>query len=307
VSWELRSRDPWYVQTGTMFDNPHGVPHEDIIRYILENPPEVIAQVVFGRYVESSGLVFTAELIQQMIDRTLPVVRSQTYLDPAAADGAEEWLTRFKYWGQRYHTGVDFARQTDYTVVTTIDTLHKPARVVYWKRLNRVPWETIYAEVGRARMLFGPNILCDGTGPGGDVAMDALESRLYCPVHHRCVLLDQPQCLDPRGEPLECNRDVYLGLSCAEAFHFTGTTKKQLVDHLRICLSVGYNPVGESNDFGWIRTPPIPQLEEEMTFYTWDDKGLETDCLFSLALAAWSGLEDPVSAPALGSVYGEPR
>lgn len=301
--WELPRREPWYVQTGSMFENPHGVPVDEIIQYIVDNPPEVVAQVVFGKYVESSGLVFTGELIQQMIDRSLPIVRGNSYLNTVAADEAAAHLRRFD-WGNRYHIGVDVARQTDYTVITVLDTLRMPARLVYWKRVNRVPWESIYSEIGRARMLFGPNILVDSTGPGGDVVMDALEGRLYCPKHHRCVLSDSPQCLDDRGEPLDCESGTYLALACCEGFTFTNTTKKQLLDHLRIVLSVGYTGVGSSNNFGWIRTPPIAQLEEEMTFYAWDDKGLTTDSVMSLALAAWSGLEEPVADADVGSVYG---
>jgi hypothetical protein len=41
-----------------------------------------------------------------------------------------------------------------------------------------------------------------------------------------------------------------------------------------------------------------------MSFYVWDDKGLETDCLFSLALAAWQGMEEVVLPPAVGSPWG---
>jgi hypothetical protein len=303
--WDTPARDQWYVQTGAMFENPHGVPADEIVRFILNNPPDVVAQVVFGKYVESEGLVFTGELIKNVFDRTIPPVRSQTYVDVAAADAAPLWFKRNKnWWGQRFHTGVDFARQTDYTVLTTIDTLKMPARVVYWKRLNRVPWETIYAEVGRVRHLFGPNILADSTGPGGDVVMDALESRLYCPTHHRCNLVDSPQCIDDAGRPMGCSAKDYHSLSCVEGYDFNGPRKKQLVEHLRNILAVGYNPVGESNEFGWLRSPPIPQLEEEMAFYTWEDKKLDTDCLFSFALASWSGLEDPVARPLIGSPYG---
>jgi hypothetical protein len=299
----IRERPEYYVQTGSMFENPHGVPWPEIVRMILDNPPEVTAQTVFGKYVESSGLVFTGELIQQAIDRSLDIVRGSTFIDRHVAEQAQLWFKARGEWGNRWHTGVDFARQTDYTVISTVDCAYRPARLVYWRRLNRVPWETIYGEVGRAVHLFGRNVLVDSSGPGGDTSLDALESRVYCPLHHRSLLADS-RCMRD-GKFRDCSRKDYLALSCAEGFHFTGPTKKELVEHLRNVLSVGYDSGHPESEFGWLRLPPIPQLEEELSFYAWDDKKLETDCLFSLALACWSGLEDPIGEPSIGSPHGE--
>lgn len=301
--WTPR-RPEYYVQTGSMLENPHGVPRDEVVRMILENPPEVTAQTVFGKYVESSGLVFTGELIQMLFDRSLPVIRGSSWVDREAAVAARALLATYGEWTNRYATGVDFGRQTDFTVIKTLDLQVMPARLVYYRRLNRVPWDSIYAEVGRARYLFGPNILGDSTGPGGDVVMDALEGRNYCPEHHRANLAGQV-CTTADGKRIgNCKLGSYLPLSCVEGFQFTGPSKKELVEHLRNVLSVGYHSRTDGGAFGWIRLPPIPQTEEDMTFYAWDDKKLDTDNLFSLALAAWAGLEDVPSEPSVGSNYG---
>lgn len=308
--WEQQSREPYYVQTGTMWENPHGVAPEEVARFIFANPPEVVAQVVFGRYVEASGLVFSGDLIQMMIDESLPVVKSNQWLDVDAREQVEAMMIRQKDdWVQGFYTGIDLARVTDYTVIITLDCRfvpRRPARLVYYKRLNRVNWEHIYAEIGRARHLFGPAILMDSTGMGGDVVMDACQSRLYCPIHHRTMLMDNPSCVNNKGQPhSDCSERDHIPLNCVDGYSFSGTTKKELVQHLRNCLSMGYNPTSPYEPFGWIRTPPIPQLTEELAFYAWDDKGLSTDALFALALAAWAGLEEPVGPPLLGSVYGD--
>jgi hypothetical protein len=299
------TRPEYYVQTGSMFENPHGVDPREIVGYILENPAEIVAQVVFGKYVESSGLVFTGEQIKQMIDYSLPPVRGNFWVDEHALEQAKLEFLHRRRWGHRYHTGIDFARQTDYTVISTIDTIARPARLVYWKRLNRVPWEHIYAEVGRAAHLWGRDIYCDGTGPGGDVVMDALHSRRYCPLHHRCNLGGQ-SCVDGKGAHLGCDTSQYISLAFIEDYDFgggTGLRKKELVEHLRNVLSVGYDVRNPDEPFGWLRIPPIEQIEEELTFYTWDDKRLTTDALFSLALACWSGLEDCPRPSSIGSIY----
>jgi hypothetical protein len=304
--WDPPARELYYIQTGTIFENPYGVPFDEACRMVAELPAEICAQVVFGKYVESSGLVFSGELISGMIDRSLEPVRAQTWIDEEAARKAENDLVRFRHWSPRYYTGVDFGRKTDFTVVHTIDTAELPAKTVYWKRLNRVPWEVIYREVGRVRSLFGPYILCDSTGPGGDVILDALVSRLYCPIHHRCLLSDSPRCVDDNGvADIGCKKEQYLPLSCVEGYHFSEPRKVQLVEHLRNVMGVGYSRDGSApNGFGWVRTPPIPQLEEELTIYSWDDRKLQTDCVMALALAALHGLEEPLQNPMFGSVYG---
>jgi hypothetical protein len=227
-----------------------------------------------------------------------------SYLDKEAAEQAQAWAAAHDgWWGDRYATGIDFARQTDFTVITTLDVGQSPARLVYYKRLNRVPWDAIYAEVGRARQLFGPNILCDSTGPGGDVVMDNLGSSLYCP-HHRKVIKMGTVCTDESGVPLGCPRSEYLSLSCAEGFAFSAPRKKELIDHLRLVLSLGYDSRRPDVQFGNLRVPPIVQLEEELSFYAWEDKRLQTDCVFSLALSCWAGLEFQVAPLSLGSPFG---
>ena len=290
-----------------MHENPFGVPREEIVRFIIDNPAETVAQVVFGKYVEASGLVFGSEIIQSMFRRDLQPINSNFWIDREAAALAKPIVARADEWVTPYHTGVDFARQTDYTVIITIDTSTDPARCVYFKRLNRVPWETIYTEVGVAAMLWGPNILGDSSGPQGDVIFDALESRHFCPVHQRTSMVGN-RCLSDWGEPLDCNPQKYISLACVEGYQFgggTGEAKKRLVEHTRNVMATGYRRDRPDLPFGQLRIPPIVQLEEEMTFYTWMDKNLETDCLFALALAAWSGLEEVLPDPDFGSVYGD--
>jgi hypothetical protein len=298
------NRPEMYIQVGSMFENPHGVPADEVVKFIVENPAEVVAQVVFGRYVESSGLVFSGELIQQLFDREQPRIMSASWVDRRAKEHASLYFEHFGRANNRFYGGVDLARQTDFTVIMVFDTLKLPAKLVYYRRLNREPWDSIYAEIGRAVDWFGPNVLLDSSGPGGDSAMDALESRIYCPVHHKANLANS-RCTKTDGSPMECDpKKHYLALSCCEGFHFSATTKKDLLDHLRVCLGVGYDPKNPLLPFGWLRSPPLPQLEEEMTFYSWDDKRLQTDCLFALALAAWHGLEDRVGDAVVGSPFG---
>ena len=298
----MREREEYYVQTGSMFENPYGVPHDEIVSMILELPTEMAAQVIFGKYVESSGLVFTGEIVQMMIDRSQPKVSGDSWWDEHAM-GQARLMTREQK-NTRYATGVDFARLNDYTVFFTLDVSQRPARVVAYRRMNRVPWEGIYREVGRFASIWGPSVLADATGMAGDVILDALQERMYCPAHDRITMVGQGVCRMNNGNPLGgCKVSEYINLSCVDGFQFSKSTKQGLIEHLRNVLSHGYI-AGSDSQFGLIRTPPIVQLEEELSFYSWDDKHLETDAVMALGLAAWQGLELTVGESFVGSVYG---
>lgn len=307
-------RPEYYVQTGSMFENPHGVPHEEIVAMMMELPSEMAAQVIFGKYVESSGLVFTGELVQMLFDREgvtydmqgMPRVTGDNWVFQPLLDQAKAMTEEEKRY--RFATGIDWARLNDYTVIITLDIRSRPARVVNYRRLNRVPWEGIYREVGRTVAAFGPNVLSDGTGMAGDVILDNLQERQYCAIHDRILLRDNGVCRDRHGEPLGgCGGErhkPYVELSCVEGYVFTKSTKHGLIEHLRNLMSQGYR-AGSDEPFGLLRSPPIVALEEELAFYAWDDKQLETDCVMSLGLAAFQGLEMTVGEPFVGSPFGE--
>lgn len=307
----IPTRPEYYVQTGSMFENPYGVPHPEIVAMIRELPAEMAAQVIFGKYVESSGLVFTGELIQMMMDRNARHyadrwdkefrVTGDRWVDDLARDQAAIWPQDAKR--NRFATGVDFARKTDYTVIITLDVMQSPARVVYYRRLNRVPWENIYLQVGRAAHIFGPNVLADSTGMAGDVIFSNLEDRRYCPTHDRIIQNEMGVCMDRHRIPLpDCKESLHVSLGCVEGFDFNTKSKANLVEHLRNVGSVGYRSQSDE-EYGLIRMPPIAQVEEEMSFYAWDDKGLETDTVMALALAAWAGLDDVPGASVIGGSY----
>ena len=308
------NRPEYYVQTGSMFENPYGVPHDEIVAQLLEMPAEVAAQVIFGKYVESSGLVFTGERIDMLFDREALHyggawnrelrITTDRWHDAFSVEHARQMPSDTRK--QRFASGIDFARQTDFTVIFTLDISVRPCRVVYYRRLNRVPWESIYREVGRVAAIFGESILADSTGMAGDVIMDALDSRWYCPIHDRTVQKESGLCRDRNHDALtnpKCDPRRFVNLGCVDGYPFSTGSKKNLIEHLRNTLDVGYLS-GSDEPFGWLRSPPIVQLEEELAFYAWDDKGLDTDTVMALALAAWQGLEDVPGPALIGSAYG---
>lgn len=300
-------RPEYYVRSGSMYENPWGVPHEEIDRMVRENPPEVVAQVVFGKFVESSGLVFTAELINQFFDRSVPKVMADFWVDEARTrQGRLDQSNKLDPY--RYSIGVDLARKKDYTVIFVIDLRAHPHRVVYYRRLNRVPWDTIYAEIGRACAWYsGYELFVDATGSGGDVVMDALLSHWYCPAHHvvypmngRCSQHGRPA---PGWELEGGNCFVKRVRIDAQEYIFTAKGKADLINHLQDVFSDGYDASRPELEFGLLRCPVIHHLQEELTEYAWEDKKLQTDCVFGLALAA-QGIRGLVPSISFGGVLG---
>lgn len=100
-----------------------------------------------------------------------------------------------------------------------------------------------------------------------------------------------------------CDPADYISLGCVDGFDFSASSKKNLIEHARNVMSVGYRS-GSDEPFGHVRIPPISKIEEEHSFYSWDDKRLETDTVMGLALALWQGMDDVPQSPLFGSVHG---
>jgi hypothetical protein len=304
VATQVR-RPTYYLQSGSSFENPYGVPPDELVDLILESTPEIVAQVVFGRYVPSSGLVYSSRLILNLFDQ-LRVPQAE-WLDEACRG---QWIAECEHYGlrPRFFGGVDLARKKDQTVLFVLDSdpvrQERPARVVYYRRLNRVPWEVVYAAVGRACWLFGAELLLDSTG-AGDVVCEELDGRRYCAVHDRTVS-GFGACEDHKGDRLNCDPGDYHRMVLGR-FEIQTSSKVQLLTHLAQVLGHDFRPHDPSHPFGLVRSPLIPELQLELAGYQWDDKKLRTDHVIAFALACWMAVRELPGAAAVGSVYGSER
>jgi hypothetical protein len=317
-SYWIAERPQYYVQTGAAFENPYGMPRAEIERYIANHTAENVAQVIYGKYVDNSGLVFTGELVAQLFadDAGAEPIRDQSYWDVARWRQARNELEVYpdEY---RFHIGIDVARKKDSTVITVLDvhaaSIQSPARVLYWRRTNRVPWDSIYAEVGRAAWLFPGQMLVDATGGMGDAVMEELETRFYCPRHHSAFHVGG-RCPKHKRAAADVNAPLTKDWPCdprhwvrldPNPYIFSSKSKVDLINNLQALMGRGYDEEQPERAFGVLRSPPIIPLQEELGEYAWEDKKLQTDSVMSFALAAWSGLEDLPLPPAEGSIHGD--
>jgi len=181
------------VQTGSMYDNPFGAAREQILQLEKDLPAEKVAQAIYGKYVENSGLTFAAKPLQNLFyGKSLKVESWYSPLVetlPPLTDKYGEW-SKVK---RTFIGAADLARQNDYTVIMVFDTTltpKAPAQLVWYERMNRVSWESIYERIAYASVRFRTELLIDSTGMGGDVVKDELgesvslyELPYHCAVH----------------------------------------------------------------------------------------------------------------------------
>jgi hypothetical protein len=74
-----------------------------------------------------------------------------------------------------YAAGADWAKSQDYTVIVVVDITEEPRRVVYWRRMRRQPYPTMFGAFDSAMKRYHAVGYHDGTGLG-NVVHDLLES-----------------------------------------------------------------------------------------------------------------------------------
>lgn len=71
--------------------------------------------------------------------------------------------------GHHYITGVDWAKEQDWTIIETYDASVRPWQRVAWSRVGRLPWPIIVKHAERRLDLFGGVLVHDSTGVGNVV------------------------------------------------------------------------------------------------------------------------------------------
>ena len=267
----------YYSQRGSIYDNPF-LPEEDIRlrdRLLASADPKIREQVLFGEFVDFTGLAFTRDQRDNAFDPSLP--HHEPYIP-----------------GHRYVVAWDLGRTTDFTVGIVLDITTRPWRLVSFTRLNRVAWEEIYATIGRVAQQYRIRwSTIDATGPQGDVIEEELTKRGVM--------------VDPYKSTTKALKlDLINGLQNAldEGRTATGTTL-----HVDPENGTEYEvPLLQEPGTGWgiLRLPTITQLMDEMGIYSLDDKDIEfTDSVMSLALAVHAAYEmEGVRPPVTGGLFG---
>lgn len=269
----------YYSQRGSIYDNPH-LPAEDIKmrdELLMSADPKKRQQVLFGEFVDFTGLAFTRDQRDNAFDPGLPHhVKRQD--------------------GHKYVVAWDLGRTSDFTVGIVLDITVKPWVLVSYTRLNRVSWEEIYATIGRVAEEYGIRwSVIDATGPQGDVIEEELAKRKI-PVDGY------------KSSTKALKTELINGLQNALD---EGRQPSGWYDETDEHGNVFQMPLLQDPGTGWgaLRLPCITQLMDEMGIYSLDDKDIVfTDSVMSLALAVWAAYEaESVAPPVTGGLYGDPK
>lgn len=155
-----------------------------------------------------------------------------------------------------YVAGWDFAKHLDYTVGYVLDvTAGETANVVWTTRFQKEPINYILKVVKETSEMYHTSSVCvDATSLGGEGIVDQL-----------------------RGE-----------VANLEAFVFSGKSKPQLINHLKLLMETGRLKFDYDED-----------LVNELTYYSYELSGRSAnvlmgtqkehdDCVTALALACWA-------------------
>jgi len=274
-----RKVDGYYSQRGSIFDNPY-LPKEDLdvrARLLAGSDAKLRAQVLYGEFIDFEGLAFTADQLENAIREELP----------AEVPPRED---------RRYITAWDLGRTNDWTVGVTLDITSRPWHLVRYDRLNRVPWEQIYALIGRVRTDYGCRwAYIDATGPQGDVIEEEMLKRKI-PV--------QGVKTNTKNAKLALINGIQAAFD--EGRRVLGET--EVMDHAGVIVSKPRLEEPRSGEWGLIRMPLIAQMRTELEMYQLDDKKLVQDSVFALGLAVAAAREmEYVRPPVIGGLHWSGR
>jgi hypothetical protein len=275
----FRGVEGYYSQRGSIFDNPY-LPREDLemrARLLGGSDDKLKQQVLYGEFIDFEGLAFTGDQLENAFRDDLP-----TELPPLA--------------DHRYVTAWDLGRTNDFTVGCTLDITKRPWTLVRFDRLNKVPWEQIYALIGEVRNLYGCRwAYIDATGPQGDVIEEEMLKRRI-PVS------------GVKTNSKAAKLTLINGLQAAfdEGRRVIGAA--EVMDHTGVVVSRPKLEPALDGEWGLLRMPMHKQLLTELETYQLDDKKLVQDSVFALALAVAGARElEYVGAPVLGGLYWDGR
>lgn len=218
----------WQMPTST---NPKIRPAE-IEAMRLGMPERVFAQEIEARFLEDAGSVF-----RRVVDAATAV----------ALDGPVE--------NGNYVMGVDFARSSDFTVLTVVDL--NTHELVYLDRFNQIDYAV---QIGRLRACyerFRPHIIIAEQNSMGGPLVETLQQQ---------------------GLPVQ-------------GFVTTNATKKQIVDSLALAFERGdIRILPDPVLIGELQAFEMDRLPSGLIRYG-APNGQHDDCVMSLALA-WSGVYD---------------
>lgn len=253
------------------FDNPCNS-EEAIRQNMVSMTQSQIREEVYGKFADYGSSFFSSVYLEKAI------VEGENYscffpLDhPVTGDCLPETGDYdFPYLPKGgpsdiFYTGVDVAGDTtgDSTVLTTLQLVNRKLRIVAFERISKTPLFDANGTVERIRRRldqFPGDLYYDATGLAGAYLKEALEKELEAGQLNLCTPINSTR---KPGKFVKHNHKTMML-----------TNLSGLLEKGRLVIPY------DSQD-------RLRNLKSELKFYKLEDKGLPTDCVMSLALAAYA-------------------
>jgi hypothetical protein len=270
--WSLgqdRTQPDFYSLSGDIWQNRSpktGKPNidfADIKKKMKRMHPDWVEQNVWGRFAKLMN-IFPLESVMRcyegqdynVIPRSelmLPVkpnfvIVPKTVKGPGGEE-SEILVAVQSESRRRYVIGADLARKRDYTCIVVLQLPEQegePMRMVYFDMLQKVQWRDQFTKIKMLSDAFnGAKVVIDSTAQAGDMALEQLQNDYFDQAPER-----------------------------VEGYQFSETTKTNLILQLQEAIQ------SRSVVFPYMQT-----LVDQLIYYQWDDKKLQTDAVMGFGLA----------------------
>lgn len=256
----------------SQFDNP--VNPEETIRSNMVNMTQAqVREEVYGKFANYGATFFAGNYLDKAIEKGEKHICFFPYDDPVTGHCLPEHgaSLQFPYLpkggpGSQFFTGVDVAGSTngDSTVLITLQFIDRELRIVAFERISKTPLFDQNGCIERVRRRlnqFPGELYYDSTALAGQYLKESLEKELPADLAEKCIPINSTK---KPGKNQKHNH------------------KTLMLSNLAGCVEKGklVIPYDEQDR--------LKQLKTELRFYKLDDKGLATDCVMALALAAYA-------------------
>ncbi|MEH2126433.1 hypothetical protein [Nostoc sp.] len=256
----------------SQFDNPVN-PEETIRANMINMTQAQVREEVYGKFANYGSTFFAGNYLDIAIEKGERNECFFPYDDPVTGfclpeHGSSDDYPYLSKGGpnSQFFTGVDVAGCTnsDSTVLITLQYIDRELRIVAFERISKTPLfdqNGTIERVKRRLAQFPGELYYDATALAGQYLKEALEKEL---TEEECLLCIP---INSTKKPARHNKHNHKTMMLS---NLAG-----IVEKAKLVI-----PYDEQDR--------LKQLKTEMRFYKLEDKGLPTDCVMALALAAYA-------------------
>ncbi len=256
----------------SQFDNPCN-PEETIRANMVNMTQAQVREEVYGKFANYGSTFFAGNYLDKAVENGERHTCFFPEDDPVTGHCLPEHGASLEYPylpkggpTSQFFTGVDVAGSTngDSTVLITLQYIDRELRIVAFERISKTPLfdqNGVIERIKRRLAQFPGDLYYDATALSGQYLKESIEKELPAADAELCIPINSTK---KPGKNQKHNHKTLMLSNLAG-----------VVEKAKLVI-----PYDEQDR--------LKQLKTELRFYKLDDKGLATDCVMALALAAYA-------------------